>query len=75
MSRAGSTQLATLGDFAETVSLEGDTVLVRVIDDRDGDGKCTPGEAWGETEASIEDDEVEAVSLVLAAAACPAPAE
>lgn len=72
---AGSTELEALGDFQETVSLEGDKVLVRVIDDRDGDGKCTAGEAWGETEASIEGDKVEAVSLVLGAAACPALAQ
>jgi hypothetical protein len=72
---ASSAELKTLGDFKETVSLEGDKVLVRAIDDRDGDGKCSAGEAWGESEASIEGDKVEAVSLTLGIAACPAPAE
>jgi hypothetical protein len=72
---AHSAELKTLGDFKETVSLEGDTVLVRAIDDRDGDGKCSAGEAWGEAEASIADDKVEAISLTLASAACPAAAE
>jgi hypothetical protein len=72
---AGSAELKRLGDFKETVSLEGDQVLVRAIDDRDGDGKCSAGEAWGETEASIERDKVQAVSLTLGMAACPASVE
>jgi hypothetical protein len=72
---AASAELKTLGDFKQTVSLEGDKVLVRAIDDRDGDGKCSSGEAWGESEASIENDKVEAVSLTLGMAACPASVE
>ena len=69
---AHSTELKKLGDFKETVSLEGDKLIVRAIDDRDGDGKCTAGEAWGETEADISEDKVEAISLALTSAACPA---
>lgn len=72
---AHSAELKTLGDFKETVSLEGDKVLVRAIDDRDGNGECSEGEAWGEVEASIADDKVEAISLTLAAVACPVAAE
>lgn len=68
---AHTTELKTLGDFKETVSLEGDKLLVRAIDDRNGDGKCTAGEAWGETEADIAEDKVEAVTLALSTAACP----
>ena len=68
---AGSTELKTLGDFKQTVSLEGDKLIVRAIDDRDGDGKCSAGEAWGESEAAIKDDKVEPVSLALSNAACP----
>lgn len=60
------------GDFKETVALEGSKVIVRAIDDRDGDGKCTAGEAWGEKEAEVVDDKVEAVTLTLGTAACPA---
>jgi hypothetical protein len=75
MSLAGSAELAQPGDFRETVSLEGDKVLVRAIDDRNGDGKCSAGEAWGESEATIADDKVEAIALSLRAAACPAEVE
>ena len=72
---AHSTELKKLGDFKETVSLEGDKLIVRAIDDRDGDGKCTAGEAWGETEADISEDKVEAISLALTSAACPPASE
>ena len=69
---AHSMELEALGDFNETVSLEGDKVIVRAIDDRDDDGKCTAGEAWGETEADIVENKVEAVTLTLGTAPCPA---
>jgi hypothetical protein len=68
---AHSTELTALGDFKETVSLEGDKLIVRAIDDRDGDGKCSAGEAWGETEADVSADKVEAIALSLSTAACP----
>ncbi len=68
---AHTTELRALGDFKETVSLEGDKLIVRAVDDRDGDGKCTAGEAWGETEAEIADDKALAISLLLSTAACP----
>ena len=64
--------LTTEREFAETVALEGDFVLVRAIHDADADGACTEGESWAEQEAAIaEDDSVEAVSLDLKAQACP----
>jgi hypothetical protein len=69
---AHTTQLEALGDFKETVPVEGDRMIIRAIDDRDGDGKCTAGEAWGETEVEISQDKVEAAALTLATAACPA---
>jgi hypothetical protein len=74
---AQTAELKAPGDFKQTVPLEGNEVLVRAIDDRDGDGKCTAGEAWGQANAKITDDKVEPVSLTLAMAACPvdAPAE
>ena len=68
---AHSMEMEALGDFKETVALEGNKVIVRAIDDRDGDGKCTAGEAWGEQEAEVVDDKVEAVALTLGTAACP----
>lgn len=70
---AHSVKLESLGDFEETVSLAGDKLIVRAINDRDGDGKCSAGEAWGEVEAAISaEDEVEPVTLSLAGAVCPA---
>ena len=70
---ASSAQLTALGDFKETVSLEGDQVLIRAIDDRDGDGKCTAGEAWGETHAAVMTDKADAATLMLGMAPCPEP--
>ena len=64
-------ELAKLGGFERTVDLEGDRAIVRVIDDRDGDGKCTAGEAWAESEAGIASDKLEGVSLMLAVTPCP----
>jgi hypothetical protein len=71
---AQTAELKALGDFKQTVPLEGNEVIVRAIDDRDGNGKCTEGEAWGETKAKVTDDKVDAVSLALAVAKCPAEA-
>jgi hypothetical protein len=69
---AHTTELQALGDFKEIVPLEGDRMIIVAIDDRDGDGKCTAGEAWGETQVEISADKVEAAMLTLATAACPA---
>jgi hypothetical protein len=69
---ASSAELKALGDFKQTVPLEGNQVLIRAIDDRNGDGKCTAGEAWGELMAEVKEDKAEASSLVLGTAACPA---
>jgi hypothetical protein len=71
-SLASSAELKTLGDFKQTVSLEGDQVLIRAIDDRNGDGKCTAGEAWGEVHAAVMADKADAAMLMLGTAACPA---
>ena len=65
--------LDSLGEFKETVELEGDTVRVRAINDLDGDGACTNGEAWGEADAAIsDDDKVETIKLELSNGPCPA---
>jgi hypothetical protein len=54
------------------VELEGDSGRGRALNDRDGDGACSDGEAWAETEAAINDDDtVEPISLELAIASCP----
>ncbi|HEV8245737.1 MAG TPA: hypothetical protein VGP93_08210 [Polyangiaceae bacterium] len=68
-----SVELDAPGSFAEKVSLEGDRVIVRAIDDADGDGACTAGEAWAEAQADVAtDDTVEPVTLTLSNAPCPA---
>jgi hypothetical protein len=67
-----SVELTTPGAFDEKVSLEGDKVLVRAINDSNDDGECSAGEAWGEAEAEIgEDDTVVPLTLTLANAPCP----
>ena len=64
--------LDALGKFSEKADFSGDGVAVRAIDDRNKDGACTVSEAWGEAEATIDDDDsTEAVSLVLSAKPCP----
>lgn len=68
---AHTTQLASPGEFKETVPLEGDQVLVRAIDDRDGNGACSAGEAWGEAQAEIKDGKAVAAELALGTTACP----
>lgn len=68
-----SVELDELGAFSETVSLEGDRTIVRAIDDADGDGACTAGEAWAQAEAEIGDDDTAGpVTLALTTASCPA---
>jgi hypothetical protein len=64
--------LSAPGAFTETVAVAGDKILVRAVDDVDGDGACSAGELWAEAEAAIdENDEAKAVSLVLSSAPCP----
>ena len=65
-------KLATLGAFSEKVSVEGSSLLIRAINDKDGNGVCSAGEAWAEQEVPIKDDDtVDAVSLALGTTACP----
>ena len=64
-------ELLALGDFKQTVLLEGDQLLVRAVDDRDGNEVCSPGEAWAETFAPVNANKAEHVSLQLGNAECP----
>ena len=67
------TKLDAAGEFKQTVMLEGDTVRVRAIVDSDGNGACTAGELWAESDATIlDDDTVAPVTLTLGTAPCPA---
>jgi hypothetical protein len=65
-------KLGALGKFSEKAGFSHDALVVRAIDDRNADGACTTGEAWGEAEASIKDDDsVDAVNVVLSSSPCP----
>ncbi len=68
--------LTALGDFTQTISVEGSKVVIVAINDRDGDGACSTGEAWGEVQAEVKDDDtIEPVSIVLSDAPCPSTQE
>lgn len=61
------------GSFTQKGDFEGDAILVRAINDKDGNGACSAGEAWAETKATIgDDDKVAPVKLSLVNTACPA---
>jgi hypothetical protein len=61
------------GAFTQKGDFEGDEILVRAINDKDGNGACTAGEAWAEAKAAIgDDDKVAPVRLALTNTACPA---
>lgn len=61
------------GPFTQKVDAEGTLVRVVALDDGNGDGKCTEGEAWAQADATVKDDgTVDAVTLELTNAACPA---
>ena len=65
-------KLDALGACTQKVPLEGKQVIVRAINDTDGNGACSSGEAWVEAKADISgDDKVGPVSLALVSAACP----
>jgi len=65
-------ELQALGSFTETVEVtSGDHIIVVALVDADGDGACTDGELWAETELTPKDDgTVDAVSLELSASPC-----
>ena len=67
-----SITLDRLAAFDAKAALQGDEVLVRAINDRDGNSACSAGEPWAEVRVPVkEDDTVDAVSLELNAGSCP----
>jgi hypothetical protein len=61
-----------LGEFKETVSLESDQVGLWGLDDRNGDGYCSEGEAWGRvSSAPIVNDRAQGITLMLLVQPCP----
>ena len=60
------------GAFSQTVSLAGTDVIVRAINDKDGNAACSLGEAWAQAQAKIgEDGKVAPLVLTLSATSCP----
>jgi hypothetical protein len=70
--RVHAITLDTPSSFDAKVALEGDSVLIRAINDSDGNGACTSGEPWGEVSAPIADDDTVKIALELKAQPCPA---
>lgn len=68
---AAKAELNALGEFKQTIALEGDQLRIVVIDDRDGNGACSANEAWGETQAEINQNKAEAADLNLGMGPCP----
>lgn len=68
-----SIEVAEAGAFKQTVEVEGDAIRIFALADADADGACTEGEAWGEIEAAVSDDDTVApVAIELALEPCPA---
>jgi hypothetical protein len=67
-----STTLDQLGSFSETADFSGDKIVIRAIEDRDGNTACSAGELWGEAAVEIDgDDKAGPAAITLAGAACP----
>jgi hypothetical protein len=70
--RVHAAKRPALGNFSEKADFSHDSIVVRAIDDRNDDGACNGGEAWGEVEVPIKDDDtVDPVSVVLSLQPCP----
>ena len=64
--------LRGLGEFKETVPLEADELSLWGLDDRNRDGYCSAGEAWGRvTSAPIVHDRADRIRLMLLDQPCP----
>jgi hypothetical protein len=66
--------LAAPGAFTATAPLEGDKVRILAVNDTDGNGSCSAGEAWAQVDADVTDDKVTGVKLDLKVTTCPVPA-
>lgn len=67
----GKATLDKLGQFTETIDVDGDKIRIFALDDADKNGACTEGELWAQIDADVKEDKVEGVTLDLTAAACP----
>ena len=67
-----SATLDQLGSFSETADFSGDKIVIRAIEDRDGNTACSAGELWGEAAVEVDgDDNAGPASITLTGAACP----
>jgi len=65
--------LASPGKFTHTVPVEGDKVHLVAFIDANKDDKCTDGEAWGESDVTIQTDNTATATVNIAAQSkCPA---
>jgi hypothetical protein len=65
--------LEAAGPFQDTVSVTGDSIHVVAIVDADQNGACTDGEAWGEADVAVgQDDTASATVNVAPHGRCPA---
>ena len=71
VTEAGDLTLDAAGAFEHELSLEGDELRIFAVQDKDGDGACSDGEAWASVDLSVEDDQVKGAQLKLQLAACP----
>ncbi len=74
---ADSVEVDALGSFSATIEVaEGSPkVAVMALEDSDDDGACSEGELWAEQEVvPAADGTLPALTLELAAVACPAAA-
>jgi hypothetical protein len=69
---AGELTLEAAGAFKHELSLEGDELRIFAVQDADGDGACSDGEAWARVDLSVDDDQVKGAQLQLQHAPCPA---
>ncbi|HEY6559422.1 MAG TPA: hypothetical protein VI072_19185 [Polyangiaceae bacterium] len=71
VTEAGELTLAAAGQFEHELSLEGDELRIFAVQDADGDGACSEGEAWARVDLSVDDDRVQGAQLNLANQPCP----
>jgi hypothetical protein len=63
-------ELEHAGEFAETLSIEGESVLLVALADANGNGKCDDGEAWGEATSEVTDDKANVLVTVRPQQVC-----
>jgi len=69
---AGEMTLEAPGAFEHELALEGDQLRIFAVQDTNGDGTCSEGEAWATLNFDIDDDDhVSGAALNLTNQPCP----